>query len=123
GDAGKAQNIDLQHLSRSPRGFEIYAAVVAKTEVKIFAGGRLLDHLGVTFELIADCCFNEIGAVRVEPFLHHEINVTQIDIAEIDGNFFGVRGLWSEFVDIVGHLGTSPFSSYWMVYGGCSAGF
>jgi len=26
----------------------------------------------VTFELVADCRSNEIGTVRVEPFLHHE---------------------------------------------------
>jgi hypothetical protein len=30
--------------------------------------------------------------------------VTKIDITKIDRDFFGVSGLWSEFVDIVGHI-------------------
>jgi len=34
GDTGKAQNIDVQHLTGSPRRFEIRAAVVPQTEVK-----------------------------------------------------------------------------------------
>jgi hypothetical protein len=29
--------------------------------------------------------------------------VTKVDITKIDRDFFGVSGLWSEFVDIVGH--------------------
>jgi pimeloyl-ACP methyl ester carboxylesterase len=70
-DTGKAQNIDVQNLTGSPRRFEILAAVVTQTEVQAFSGRGLLDYVCVTFELVADCRSNEIGTVRVEPFLHH----------------------------------------------------
>jgi len=33
GDAGKAQNIDVQHLTGPPRRFEIRSAVVSQTEL------------------------------------------------------------------------------------------
>jgi len=66
GDTGKAQNIDVQHLTGSPRRFEILAAVVPQTEVQTFSGRGLFDDVCVTLELVADCRSNEIGTVRVE---------------------------------------------------------
>src|SRR5882672_9902504 len=71
GDSGKAENIDVQHLTGPPHRFEVLAAVVPQTEVQTFSGRGLFDDVGVTLELIADCRSNEIGTVRVEPFLHH----------------------------------------------------
>jgi hypothetical protein len=38
GDAGKAQNIDVQHLASSLHRFEILAAVIPQTEVQAFSG-------------------------------------------------------------------------------------
>jgi hypothetical protein len=61
----------MQHLTASPRRFEIVAAVVPQTKVQTFSGRGLLDYVCVTFELVADSRSNEIGSVRVEPFLHH----------------------------------------------------
>src|ERR1700688_840668 len=37
GDAGKAENINVQHLTGPPRRLEIFSAVVSQTEVKAFA--------------------------------------------------------------------------------------
>ena len=88
-DAGKAEDVDVQHLAGVPRRFEIRTGVVPKTKVKAFAGRGLLDHVGVTFELIADRRSDEIGAIRVESVLYHQVDVAQVDIAEIDGDFFG----------------------------------
>jgi hypothetical protein len=93
----------VQHLTGSPRRFEILAAVVPQTEVQTFSGRGLFDYVCVTFELVTDCRSNEIGTVRVEPFLHHQIDVTEVDVTKIDRNFFGVSGLWSELVYIVSH--------------------
>src|SRR3984893_7390741 len=109
GDTGKAQNIDVQHLTGSSRRFEILTAVVPQTEVQTFSGRGLFDYICVTFELVADSRSNEIGAVRVEPFLHHQIDVTQVDITKVDRDLFGVSGLWSEFADVVGHDCYHPF--------------
>ena len=71
GDAGKAEDGDVQHLAGLPRLFEIGAGVIPQTKVKAFAGGGPLNDVGVTFNLIADRRSDEIGAVRIEPFLHH----------------------------------------------------
>ena len=78
--------------------------VVPQTEIQAFAGRGLLDHVGVTFELIADRRPDEIRAVRIEPVLHHQIDVAQIDVAKVDRDFFGFRRLRPQFVDICGHV-------------------
>jgi hypothetical protein len=71
GDTGEAQHIDVQRLAGSPRRFKILAAIVPQTQVQTFSGRGLLDHVCVTFELVADCGSDEVGTVRVEPFLDH----------------------------------------------------
>ena len=38
GDAGKAQNIDVQHLAGALHRFEIVAAIVSQSEVQTFSG-------------------------------------------------------------------------------------
>ncbi len=55
----------------SPSRFEILAAVFPETEVQTFSGRGLLDYVCVKFDLVANCGSDEIGTVRVEPFLHH----------------------------------------------------
>src|SRR5581483_6409105 len=62
------------------------------------------DHVGMTFELVADRGPDEIGAVRVEPFLHHQVDLTEIDKTEIDRDLFGIGGLWSDFINVAGHF-------------------
>jgi hypothetical protein len=63
--------MDVQHLSRCTRRFEIFAAIMSQTEIQILSDGGLLDHVSVAFELVADCGSNEIGPVRVKALLHH----------------------------------------------------
>ena len=108
GDAGKAQNIDVQHLAGSLRRFEILAAVVAQTEVQTLSGRRLLYDVGVTFELVPDRCSDEVSTVRVEPFLNHQIDVTKVDITKIDRDFFCFGRPGSKFPDIIRHRSHHP---------------
>ncbi len=122
GDTDKAQNINVQHLTGLPDRFQILAAVVPQPKVQTFSGRGLFDDVHVTFELVADCGSNEIRAVRVEPFLHHQVDVTKIDITEIDRDFLGVRGLWPQCVDIARHH-HHPFNicrdGIWMCFVAC----
>jgi hypothetical protein len=53
-DTGQPQNIDVQHLTGSPRPFEILAAVIPQAEVQTLSSRGLLDDVYVTFELVAD---------------------------------------------------------------------
>src|SRR6267142_2283730 len=71
----------------------------------------------MTFELVPDRCSNEIGAIRVEPFLNHQIDVTKVDITKIDRDFLCFRRLGSKFPDISCHNYTIHIASVWMVYG------
>jgi hypothetical protein len=57
----------------------------------------------VTFELVADRRPDEIGPVRIESFLHHQIDLTEVDIAKVDRDFLGLRGLEPQLAYIVGH--------------------
>lgn len=41
-------------------------------------------------ELIANGGSDKIRAIRIEPFLYREIDLSEIDRAEIDGDLFGV---------------------------------
>jgi hypothetical protein len=66
-DAGKAQNIDMQHNTGPPRRFEILSAVVAQTELQAFSGRGLFDDVSVAFELVTDRRSEEISAVGIEP--------------------------------------------------------
>src|SRR6202020_2681762 len=95
--------MNLEHLSGSTRGFEIFAAVVPQTEVETLADRRLPDHVGVAFELIADCGSNEVGPVRVKALLNHKVDLPEIDVAEIDRDLLAVTGLWAELVHILCH--------------------
>src|ERR1700722_323137 len=103
-DAGKTEDVDMQHLAGLPRRFEICARVIPQTEVQAFTGRGLLDHLGVSLDLIADRRPDEIRAVRIESVLHHQIHMAQVDIAKIDGDLLGFRRLRPQVLDIRRHL-------------------
>ena len=45
-------------------------------------------------ELIANGGSDKVRAIRIEPFLYQEIDLSEIDRAEIDGDLFGV---WESF--------------------------
>jgi hypothetical protein len=60
----------------------------------------------VTLKLIPDRRPDEIGTVRIEPFLNHEIDVTKVDITKIDRDFFCFGRPGSKFPDIVRHCRT-----------------
>ena len=54
GDGGEAENADMQHLTRPPSRLEILTAVVSQPEVQALPSRGPLDHVGMTFELVAD---------------------------------------------------------------------
>ena len=58
------------------------------------------------FELIPDRRPDEIRPVRIEPLLHHEIDVTEVDIAKVDRDLLGVGGPGSQLAHIISHEST-----------------
>ena len=109
--------MDVQRLSSYTRRLEVFAVVVPQTKLQIFSDRRLLDHVGVAFELVTYCGSNEIGPVRVKALLYHQIDVTKIDVAEVDRDLLCVTGLCPQLIYILRHPITIHTPSEWMVYG------
>src|SRR5207247_9552821 len=55
----------------------------------------------MALELIPDGSANEVGAIRVEPFLNQQVDVTEIDMTEVDRDLLVVRAPGSELIDTV----------------------
>jgi hypothetical protein len=57
-----------------------------KTEHQRLAGHRLLQRVGMSRELVADRGANEVAAVGIEAFLHQQIDLPEVDVAEVEGD-------------------------------------
>lgn len=77
----------------------------------------------MTIELVPDCRSDEIRSVRVEPLLHHQLDVTEVDVAKVERDFLGIRPFGAQFCYVSGHLKTIYFPSIGMVYSGMNFGF
>ena len=102
--------------------FEIGPGEMAQAEFDPVAGHGLARHLGVAFGLVADGGADEIAAVGVDPFRDEQVDMAEIDEAEIDRDLLAVAGpAWGfrlhdgPFLDLQHHA--IPLPSCWMVYG------
>src|ERR671919_1841202 len=59
-------------------------------------------------ELVADGGADEVGAVRVEPLLHHQVDVAEVDVAEVDRDLFALAGLGSQLMHVACHASYHP---------------
>ncbi len=75
-----------------------------QAEVELVPGNDLLDRVVVAVELIADRRPDEIGAVGVEALPHQQVDMAEIDEAEIDGDLLAVGGLRPKLLYLGGHL-------------------
>src|SRR5215212_4042641 len=57
----------------------------------------------MAIELVTDGRSDEVGAVRVEPVLHHQIDMAEINVAEIDRDLLTIRRLGAKLAHIVSH--------------------
>ena len=62
----------MEHLSSGTHCFQIFTAEVAQAELYFFSGYRLLDRVSMSLELITDGGADEVGPIRVKPFLNHQ---------------------------------------------------
>ena len=103
--------MDVQHLSSCTRRFQIFAAVMTQTEVQTIPNRGLLDDVGVALDLVAYCGSNEIGPVREKAFLYHQVDMTKINVAKVDGDLLRVTGLCPQLFSAI------PLSSICHLYG------
>jgi hypothetical protein len=104
--------MDFQHFSRSTRRFEIFATVVTQTKIQPLADCGLPDNVGMPFELMANCGSNEISPVRVKALLHHEVDLAEVNVTEIDRDLLAVSRFWAELMHIRDHA-LHPYTIYW----------
>ena len=93
----------MKRLIRGLNSFQVLAGVASEPELKLVAGHGLLDRIVMSIKLVANGRSDKIGTIRVEPFLHEEIDMTKVNIAEVDRYLFAVACLRTKFADIVGH--------------------
>ena len=76
----------------------------SRAEIEPAAAHRLLDRGVVAIELVADGGPDEIGAIGIESLRHQEVDLPQIDIAQVDGDLLAVARLRSKLLNVIGHL-------------------
>ena len=95
GDGGQAEHTDLKPLPGRLRLAQVLRAQVVDAEHQGLARNHLLDDLDVACELVADRRANQVGAVGVEAFVDQQIDLAEVDTAQVDGDLF-VRWLGRE---------------------------
>src|SRR5689334_9614184 len=90
GDTGQAQHTDVEDLSTRPHFFEILTTEMPQPQLYSLSRNRLFGRIGVTLDLVSDSGTDEVGAVRVEPFLHHQVDMAEIHVAEVDRDLLAV---------------------------------
>src|SRR5438105_5549290 len=114
-DARKTEHMDLQLLAAGAQGLELGARVVVQAEHHGLARDRLLDDLGMDLQLIADRRADEVAAVRIEVLLHQQVDLPQVDRAEVDRDLLAVVA--GPGFDGFEHLYTIHLPSMWMECG------
>ncbi len=107
-DTRKTQHANIEHVPRVAHGFEVLAAEMPQAEVNAFARDGLADDIGVALDLIADGGSNEVGAIGEEAFLDQKVDMTEIDKAKVDRDFFSFARLRA----CVGHWADHPIGWY-----------
>jgi hypothetical protein len=80
------------------------------------AGHGLLDRLVLAVELVANGCPDKVGTIRIEPLLHEEVDMTKVNVAEIDGDLLTIARPGAKLAYIVCHPHPIPIPSRQMVY-------
>jgi phasin len=106
----------VKRLAGRVHGLQVFSAVFTQTKVELLSSNGLLDGVVVAIELVADRRPNEVGAVGIKPLLHQEVDVAEVDIAEIDRDLLAISRFRPELVYLTGHF-TIHIPSIWMVCG------
>ena len=79
-------------LSPAAQGFEVLPAEVLQAEDEGFARHGLADDFGVLRQLVADGGADEVGPVGVEALVHQEVDLTEVDRAQVERELLGFAG-------------------------------
>ena len=103
----------MEHLPGGERRFQILTTEMPQPEIKMVSCGGLLHHVSMADQEVADSCANEIRPVRIETLVNHQVDLSKIDMAEINCDLFGIAPR-PEFL-YARHPNTILLPSDWMV--------
>src|SRR5690606_34852431 len=82
-DDRQAQDLDVDGPAGRSRRLQVLPAVPAQAEVEVTLGHRFPDGIAMAIEQVPDRRPDQVGAVGVESFLYQQVDMPQVDIAEI----------------------------------------
>ena len=113
GNAGQSDDLDVQSLACSYHRFQVGAAVVLKANRERSTGHRLPHGFGMQCKLVSKCRSHEVRAVRIEALLDQQVDVTQIDHADIDRHLLRLARALPVFNYCSAALHVSHLESIW----------
>nr|WP_242512267.1 hypothetical protein [Pseudolysobacter antarcticus] len=90
GNSHQADDLDIQHLSLRLHAFKFTATNIVQAENQRPARYGSFDFFAMHRKLITNGGADQIGAIGIKSFLHQKVNLTEIDDAQIDREFFGI---------------------------------
>jgi len=85
-NAGKAQHVNVETLFGVSHQLQVLPRKMLQAQRQCPAANRVMHGLGVESQLVADCCADQIGLIRVKAFFDQQIDLAEVDRAEIDGD-------------------------------------
>jgi hypothetical protein len=114
-DHCQPQHLDVQRLASIPRRLQLLTGKMAKPEVQLMASDGLLDDVAMPLKLIADRRADEIGPVGIETVADQQIDLSQINKPQVDGDLLAV-GLGPERANFASHRFFHPCGWYMDVF-------
>src|SRR5271165_6017481 len=115
-DGRKPEDLDVEPAALRLHRLQLFAADASEAEFKGVPHDRLLDRVRVGGELVADRRADEVGAIGIESFAHQEIDMSEVDEAEVDRDLLALALPFSQSVNFSRHW-CPLLPSMWMVYG------
>ncbi len=84
GNTREPEHLNIESFPGCFCGFELFSGVVPQPKVELLPRHRLLHGVGMTVELVADGCSDEVSAVRVKPVLDHQVDMAEVNVAKIN---------------------------------------
>ena len=91
GDNRQAENLDMKRFAGRTDRLKIRAAVLPQTKIELASRNGLLHRIGVTVELAADRCPDEVRAIGMKALPHEQIDMAEVDESHVDREFFAVH--------------------------------
>ena len=100
----RPEDADVQGLAGGPDRLELGGASSRAGRPRACAARSSAPRPpGMGGQLVADRRADEVGAIRAEALLHHQVDAAEVDVAEVDGDLLAVGAALPELSHVVLH--------------------